>query len=225
MNASCSTVLAFHEPPNFPEVSLSSLVLTQEKKSIHSYTDQDIIIGLKARDESVIKYLYIRYYDQIKYMVISNSGSEMDAEDTFQDSLLALYKKVSREDLRLTSTFFTYFYSICRHLWLQKINKRCFKYEVREITDQDTLGEQLKYGENDEESEKFSLFQKHFKMLTLDEQKVLKLYIGKTPGKEVAKIMGYKSDKYAKFRKYVCKEKLKNSIINDPLFKALFSDN
>jgi RNA polymerase sigma factor (sigma-70 family) len=222
MNTLSSTVLAFQEQPYFPDINLSSLLPIQEKHTKPAYTDQAIIEGLKARDENVIRYLYKKYYDQIRYMVISNSGSSMDAEDTFQDALLALYKKVSKETLELTCSFFTYFYSICHHLWLQKINKRCFKYEVREITDQDTLGEQLKYGEKDEEAEKFSLFQKHFTMLSQDEQKVLRLYMSKTPGKEVAKIMGYKSDKYAKFRKYVCKEKLKNSIMLDPQFQKLY---
>jgi hypothetical protein len=44
----------------------------------------------------------------------------------------------------------------------------------------------------------------------------------KSSSKETANIMGYKSDDYAKSRKYICKEKLKNFIIKDPLFKNIY---
>ena len=54
------------------------------------------------------------------------------------------------------------------------------------------------------------------------EQKILKLYTSKTRGKEIAKIMGFKSDKYVKFRKYVVKEKLKNMIANDEHFQNIY---
>jgi RNA polymerase sigma factor (sigma-70 family) len=174
---------------------------------------------VKARDVFVIRYLYKKFYNEISYMVTSNSGSKMDAEDLFQDALVVLYQKISRENLYLTCSFNTYLYSVCRHLWLQKLNRREFKYEFKEIAEIDKFEDDLDFEEQTEESEKYKLFQQHFLRLSQDEQKVLRLYMSKTPAKEAASIMGYKSDKYAKFRKYVCKEKLKNAIISDPQFQ------
>jgi len=78
--------------------------------------------------------------------------------------------------------------------------------------------------EPEEEQEKYRLFQQHFLRLSLDCQKVLRLFMGKTSLKEIADIMGFKTEKYAKTRKFMCKEKLKNSIINDPLFKKYLTD-
>ena len=76
----------------------------------------------------------------------------------------------------------------------------------------------------EEEQEKYRLFQQHFFRLSEDCQKVLKLFMSKTSLKEIADIMGFKTEKYAKTRKFMCKEKLKNSIVNDPSFKKYLSD-
>ncbi|MFA4864355.1 MAG: hypothetical protein WC605_11375, partial [Bacteroidales bacterium] len=76
----------------------------------------------------------------------------------------------------------------------------------------------------EEEHEKYRLFQQHFLKLSEDCQKILQLFLGKTSLKEIAEIMGFKTEKYAKTRKFMCKEKLKNSIINDPNFKKYLVD-
>jgi DNA-directed RNA polymerase specialized sigma24 family protein len=100
-----------------------------------------------------------------------------------------------------------------------------FSSEFLEIEDLGELQDNfhLEQPEN-EEQEKYRLFQQHFLKLSPDCQKVLRLFMGKTSLREIADIMGFKTEKYAKTRKFMCKEKLKNSIINDPFFKKYLSD-
>ena len=43
--------------------------------------------------------------------------------------------------------------------------------------------------------------------------------------KEIAEEMGFKTEKYAKTRKYLCKEELKKRIINDPKCQKFLSDD
>jgi RNA polymerase sigma factor (sigma-70 family) len=183
------------------------------------YTDEAILDGLKKRDSGIIRYVYKEYYPTIKFLITTNSGTETDAEDVFQDALVVLFKKIAREDLILTSSFKTFLYSICRNLWLQRLDRRVFSNEFLEMEDLSELQENLYLEQPEEEQDKYRLFQQHFLRLSEDCKKILQLFLAKTSLKEIAEIMGFKTEKYAKTRKFMCKEKLKNAIINDPNFK------
>jgi len=206
----------FHAP------TIAAQKVTETEKPKTYYTNEAILSGLKERNEKVIKYIYRISYPQIRYFVTSNSGTTMDAEDVFQDAIVLIYKKLEDNELRLTSTFNTFVYSICRHLWLQKLNKKNLFNEFNDEYNGHVADLPPDKEELEADSLKSNLFHKHFARLKPDEQKVLKLYISKTSAREIARIMGYKSDKYAKFRKYLCKEKLKNMIINDEEFSKLY---
>lgn len=222
MNATTIPIDFFENAPSYA----SSLATPQEKivssRSVNHFDDEMIIAGLKARDILIINYIYKQVYPQIRYLVTSNSGSRMDAEDLFQDTLVVIYQKITKDSLNLTSSFKTYLYSICRHLWLQKLNKHQFSYEYKDVSDLDEFQDNQDNEELLEENEKYRLFQQHFLKMSANDQKVLKLYLAKTSLREMARIMGYKSDNYAKFRKYICKEKLKNAILNDPQFRQIY---
>lgn len=221
MNAPPISVIPFARPPCYTSVLHRYRAKVIGNRSRALYTDEAIIAGLKARDIVITNYVYKQFYRQIKIMITSNSGTKMDAEDLFQDALMVLYKKISTENLKLTSSFNTYLYAICRHLWLQKLNIHKFNYKYIEIADMDELQDDHDMEALIEESEKYKLFRQHLLRLSIDDQKVLKLYMSKTSLKAMASIMGYTSDKYAKFRKYICKEKLKNSILNDPQYQKI----
>jgi RNA polymerase sigma factor (sigma-70 family) len=187
------------------------------------YTDEAIVQGIKFRDSSIISYIYKEYYPTIKYLISTNSGSESDAEDVFQDALIILYKKVIEENLILTSSFKTFLYSICRNLWLQRLDKKVFSSEFLELENISVIQDTIYSEFSDTEDEKFKLYQIHFLNLSEDCQKVLRLFMNKVALKEIAEIMGFKTEKYAKTRKFMCKEKLRNAILNDPKSKKFLT--
>ena len=189
------------------------------------YSDEAVIEGLRLRSDFIIKYMYQEIFPMIRYLVVKNSGNDEDAEDIFQDGLIVVFKKIRDRELDLTSSFRTYIYSVCRNLWLQKLNKR--KQYTREFSDVETYID-LTDGMDqyqDEEAEKYRLYQQHFFTMGEDCQKVLLLFMKKQSLKEIALEMGYKTEKYAKTRKYLCKEELKKRIINDPKCQKFLSDD
>lgn len=188
------------------------------------YTDEAIIDGLKKRESGIIRYVYKEYYPTIKFLITTNSGTETDAEDVFQDALVVLYRKIARENLILTSSFKTFLYSICRNLWLQRLDRRVFSNQFLEMEDMGDLQENQYFDQPEEDQDKYRLFQQHFLRLSEDCQKVLQLFMSKVSLKEIAEIMGFKTEKYAKTRKFMCKEKLKNSILNDPNFNKYLTN-
>lgn len=189
------------------------------------FTDEAIVEGIKARDNRIIRYVYKEYFPTIKFLITTNSGTDTDAEDVFQDAMIIIYRKVVGDGLILTSSFKTFLYSICRNLWLQRLDKKAFSNEFLGVENLNNLQDTFQFDLAETEGEKYKLFQIHFLNLSEDCQKILRLFLDKTPLKEIADIMGFKSEKYAKTRKFMCKEKLKNKILNDPRCKNYILTN
>lgn len=187
------------------------------------YTDEAILEGIRLRSTVIIEYVYEECYPLIRNMVLKNSGETEDVQDIFQDAMVVLFRKVREEDLALQCSFKTYLFSICNHLWLQRLERRKKETSVfRSVAQTVELSEEELIEIYDEETEKYRIYQKHF--LDLDEecQNLLRIFLKKLSIREIADIMGYKTEKYAKVKKYRCKEELKRKIMNDPAYRNLF---
>jgi RNA polymerase sigma factor (sigma-70 family) len=188
------------------------------------YSDEAILEGLRLRSDYIINFIYKEFFPLIKFLVTENGGAGEDAEDIFQDGIIILYNKISLNQLVLTSSFKTYIYSICRNLWLQKLNKRKAIFDkltdVEEFID---LPRDIMQEASSKEAEMHRIIQIHFLSLPEDCQKVLKLFIKNIPLREIAGIMGFKTENYAKTRKYLCKQELKKRIADDPRSQKFFN--
>jgi RNA polymerase sigma factor (sigma-70 family) len=183
------------------------------------YNDEAILKGILAGDKNILKYVYDWYFKTIRSLILRNNGNEQDAEDIFQDALVIIYQRVIDNELVLDCSFKTFLYSVCRHLWLQHLEKEKNPANIADIENHIELSDEMVFEIYDEQSEKYRLYQQHFVKLSKDCQKVLKLFYSHTPLKDIADIMGYKTEKYAKTRKYLCKENLRQRILSDPKCK------
>jgi RNA polymerase sigma factor (sigma-70 family) len=222
MNEQSYSAIKVETSPYFTTLQPQFRMVKLLNRSKRCYTDEEIMTGLKRQDIPILKFVYKQFSGQVKSLITSNSGTEMDAEDIFQDALVVIYQKISSDTMKLTCSFSTYLTAVCKYLWLQRLNKLELFFEFKELACQHEEQDDFNMEQLLIESEKYRLFQQHFLRLTPDDQKVLRLFMSKISLKEIAKIMGYKSHKYAKVRKYICKEKLKNSILNDPQFRKIY---
>jgi len=185
------------------------------------YSDFAIIEGLRLHSDYIIKYVYKEFFPSIRYLIKTNAGLEEDAEDIFQEALYIILRKIQEDDFELSSSFLTYLYSISKNLWLQRLKrKRLVEHNqdelVRYFSSPHASTEKFI-----EEEEKYGVFVRQFENLSEDCKKLLRLFLGKMSLKEIADEMGYKSEFYAKTKKYLCKEALKRMVENDPTIKAL----
>ena len=191
------------------------------------YSDEQILKGILRHDNLILQYIYKQYYYKINYFIKKNQGNEDDASDIFQETIIVIYRKLKENDLIFEkSSFAGYLFSVSRFLWLKQLEKRRIEKE--------RLNETLPFQENlyDEnlvelvdKNERYGLYQKHFATLSTDCQKLMQLFFEKVPLKEIAKVMGYKGEKYAKTRKYKCKELLIRRIKQDTEFKKILEDD
>ena len=191
------------------------------------YSDEQILKGILRHDNLILQYIYKQYYYSINYFIRKNQGSEDDASDIFQEAIIIIYRKIKENDLVFEkSSFKAYLFSVCRLLWLKQLEKK--RVEKEKINDSLPYQEDL-YDDSLNElivkNERYGLYQRHFGGLSTDCQKLLQLFFEKVPLKDIATVMGYKSEKYAKKRKFKCKELLISRIKQDAEFKKILEDD
>ena len=188
------------------------------------YSNPELLNGILRNDAIVLQFIFKNFYSKINFFIQKNNGSDEDAKDIFQEAIIVMYRKLKANQVVLDCTFNTYLYSICRFLWLKELGKR--KIEKETIKDNHEFNDEL-YDDGLEKvvelNERYKLYQKHFANLGKDCQKILQLFFDKVPLKNIANIMGFKSEKYAKKRKFSCKEYLIKSIKQDLEFKNILN--
>lgn len=89
--------------------------------SLKNQSDQEVFLGLKSNDNQAYEIVYKFYYPSVKNIVLKNNGSEDDAKDIFQETILVLLEKVSKDDFNLTSSLKTYIFAVSSNLWLKRL--------------------------------------------------------------------------------------------------------
>lgn len=190
------------------------------------FSDEEIILGLRRRDNHVIQYIYKENFQSISRMVLNNNGSEDDAEDIFQETLIIIFKRLrDNDDFELASTFNTYIYSVGRLLWLKKLRDTS-RINVTELNLE--MEEFLEFKEPppvEDKDLRFAVYQRNLKLIPEDCQKILTLTAQDMPAKDIAEKLGYKSDTYVRKRRHFCKEFLVNRIKEDADYQELIEED
>jgi RNA polymerase sigma factor (sigma-70 family) len=176
-------------------------------------TDKELINGIRAQDEKVLRYLYDHYFQTVKNHVLKNSGSNEDASDVFQDTIIILYQQISENNFNLTSDLKGYFFGIARNIWNSTLRKKSRTSELitdipEEFDSEDTFDPALE-----------KILYRAFQKLSPDNQTVLKLFYEGISYEEIALQMNLKNETYARRKKYLSKEALIELIKMDPEYK------
>ncbi|MFH1295726.1 MAG: sigma-70 family RNA polymerase sigma factor [Bacteroidota bacterium] len=182
------------------------------------FSDAKIIDGIRKKQREVIHFMYKDYFPLILALVEKSSDTYQDAEDIFQDGLVALYLRCRDRELVLTCALRSYFYSICKNLWLQRLERKYrLVYKPDLLVNECEAKYEGKEGPTREQKlARHRVFWRHFNALPEDCQKVLLMYMDKVPCRKVAETLGFTDENYAKVRKYHCKKLLRKRIKRDP---------
>jgi RNA polymerase sigma factor (sigma-70 family) len=115
------------------------------------YTEEELIEGVRRNDDRALAALYKMHYSTIQHFIFSNSGTEQEARDIYQEAFIVLYEKLKTEAFVLQVKVKTFLYSVCRNLWLKRLAERK-KFVVKVIDIEETLDLQdiLPQAEDDE---------------------------------------------------------------------------
>jgi RNA polymerase sigma factor (sigma-70 family) len=87
-------------------------------------SDDQIIQSIRLGKRSEALANVYRHYPKIRQMVVTANGSEDDAKDIFQESVIIFYQKAEKPDFQLTASISTFLYSVCRNLWLKQYRNK-----------------------------------------------------------------------------------------------------
>jgi len=174
--------------------------------------DQEILARLKQGDENTLDLLYKANYRMMIKLIIKNNGTEEEAKDIYQESLIVLWQKAQNENFVLTSKISTYLYSICLNLWRKELErKKRFSYETKE--------ESTDVMEMDRE-ERVRIINKCIQKLGETCRDILTYYyFDRLSMVEIAEKMGFANADTSKTKKYKCKKEL------DQLVKSLYKES
>ena len=182
-------------------------------------SDIDIISGIHNQDDKVLNWLYDNYFQSVKNHVLSNSGSDEDVSDVFQDTIIVLYNQITENVLNLTTDLKGYFFGIARNVWSAQLRKKQKTTELEiDIADEE---------ENEEQYDQLleRIISRVFQKLKPDQQMILSLFSEGLSYEEIADKMDLKNEVYARRKKYLCKEALLELVKEDPEYQDHFRLN
>ena len=182
------------------------------------YADDILIQGIRSRDDSVFKYLQVKYEAAIRLMVIEKGGSLEDAKDVFYEGLVAFIQLVDKDDLKLTCKLGTLLYAICNNKWKQQLQKRSAakNYHLRKP---DTTDE-TDFTEDADEALYRDIFWECFNKLDKVCRSILEGYLKEISPKALASSLGY-SYGYVRKKKCLCHNELMELIGHHPEYREI----
>jgi RNA polymerase sigma factor (sigma-70 family) len=183
-------------------------------------SDEGLLEGLRERDSSTLHAIYRLYFPGFSRYVAARGGAREDAEDIFQDALIVVYRKAKAGTLRLSSSFHTYLFAVCKLIWRKKQSAGNARPaapspqapEIAETTELEALATH---------GERYALFRSKFELLDQPCRKLLTLFFQGESMQAIARSLGFGSVNYASKRKFQCKERLIDLIKADRRYEEL----
>lgn len=189
-------------------------------------TDKQIVESLQGESytqhDEAFRAMYQQFFAGVEAFIIGNSGSSADAEDTFQDALVAVFNNLRSGNFQLQSSLKTYVFSISRNLWLNKLRRQGRMVNITTEHEQIEIPEnQMNVLEKGERSEIIANLIE--KMGEECRQLLLYFYFDRFRMKRIMELMGFSSEQVTKNKKSRCMKKLRAMAEEDVIFKDFFS--
>ena len=171
--------------------------------------EKALLAGLAADDTNAIETIYRENYTTIQAFIVKNNGYPEDARDIFQEAMIVLFEKAKSDSFTLSCQIRTYLYSVCRRLWLKRLQKQSRYYPAFEMLSE-TVQVEDEIEAHEQMNEDFNLMEKALNNIGEPCKSILEAYyIQKKSMPEIADTFGYTNADNAKTQKYKCLMRLK----------------
>lgn len=172
-------------------------------------TDKEVVLGILSGSSVVLDKLYKGYFPMILQFILKNNGDENDAKDVYQEAIIILYNKIKQGDFELSSKLKTYIYSVCRRIWLKKLNQKS-KQTVNIKDFEDVLMVEEDVVQHEEADLKFERMKDAMQSLGEPCRTIIQdFYLHNLSMQEITEKFGYTNTDNAKTQKYKCLQRLK----------------
>ncbi len=180
-------------------------------KALVSIIDKEQLLlkGLAANDTTAIETIYRENYGIIQSFILKNNGYQDDARDVFQEAMIVLYEKACSGSFELSCQIKTYLYSVCRRLWLKKL-QQLQRYSPAIEGSEDVISVEEELETHEKKNEDLTIMEHAMDKIGEPCRSLLTAYyFEKKSMPEIADRFGYTNADNAKTQKYKCLVRLK----------------
>jgi RNA polymerase sigma factor (sigma-70 family) len=178
-----------------------------------------------AKANEAIASLYQAHYGLLAQFILSNNGSEADAQDIFQEVMVAFVHLVRQGKFRGESSIKTFLFALNRNLWFNELKRknrsitRSLRYKASQEKKNESITEVI---ENREASKEILQIMKDLGESC--RQVLLLFYYHNESIREIVQKTGYENEQVVRNKKYKCLKKLEEKLAANPnLYKKLKS--
>ena len=171
--------------------------------------EKTLLEGLAKEDKASIEQIYRDNYTMIQSLILNNSGTTDDAADIFQEAMIVMFEKSRTADFELNCQLKTYLYSVCRRLWLKKLQQmQRFGRQSEDMEEMVPVEDDLEMHEKRQLD--FNIMENAMSKIGEPCKSLLEAYyIHKKQMLQIATEFGYTNADNAKTQKYKCLVRLK----------------
>jgi RNA polymerase sigma factor (sigma-70 family) len=172
-------------------------------------SEQKLLEGLALNDRKAAETIYRQHYSMVQSLIVNNNGHPDDARDIFQEAMIVLYEKARSGSFELNCQLKTYLYSVCKRLWLKRLNQiQRITPEVENLEETVPVEEELEI--HRQRNVDFLTMERSMNSLGEPCKSLLEAYyLQKKSMVEIAGNFGYTNADNAKNQKYKCLMRLK----------------
>ncbi len=187
---------------------------------IKNYSDAELlemIQEVRHRDDA-IRFIYRNYFEALSIYVQQNRGSSQDAEDIFQETIVAFIGAVQQQKFRGESAVKTFLYSINKHIWLNELKRRGRAQTRETVYDRIQETDQADFTPQIIRKETTALIKSVMDTLGETCKKILlAFYYENRSMKEILDSTDFENEQVLRNKKHKCLKKLEQSVTNDPV--------
>jgi RNA polymerase sigma factor (sigma-70 family) len=188
-------------------------------KAEEKYTDAELIAAISAGSDlnNAIQFIYRQYSEATGSLIRQYGASEQDADDIFQETVVAFIDVVKRGKFRMESSVRTFLASIARNYWFNELKKRDRSDHRNKIFELGRGKDEADTSEVIVEMERKRQLRELVDRLGESCRKVLLMfYYENMSMKEMLEHLPYENEQVIRNKKYKCLQQLMGLIKEDP---------
>lgn len=188
-------------------------------RRIKKFSDPELLVALKSETniDDAIRSMYVEYFQTMSNYVLQNSGSEQDAEDVFQDVVMAFVNLVRQEKYRNEAGIKTILFSFTRNIWLNELKRRnrAMKREINFETNKDTIEIDVSHSLEAREMN-MDILNLMNKLGDTCKKILTAFYYDNKSMKEILEILHYENEQVVRNKKSKCLKALEQLLAENP---------
>lgn len=188
--------------------------------AIKLFSDSTLVEAIKNKKNlnGAVLQLYQEHAAVARSFIMGRGGSEQDADDIFQETVISFIDTVQKGKFRFESGIRTFLISISKNLWLNELRKRQRSDNREKIFETGREQEDAGVSEAIGDRELKQQLQKMLDGLGESCRKILILfYYENLPMKEIVSHLHYENEQVVRNKKYKCLQQLTEMLKENPV--------